>query len=86
MGVLEQSTLETLFVGRFQFAHHAGKKADATLKENLRRNLTPREDEIADRDLFHVAAINDALIETFKPAAKQYNAGALGYFPDPALR
>ena len=86
MGVLEQSALETLLVGRFQFAHHAGKETDAALKEHLRRNLAAREDEIADRDLFHVAAFNDALIEPFKSAAKQNDAWALGDFPDPALR
>ena len=44
----------------------------------MRRDLAPRQDEIAKRDFFDAVVVEDALVDAFEPAAQQGDAGALG--------
>src|SRR5947209_3426876 len=85
MRIFEQAFPEAFLRARGFFAHDAGQEAYAGVEKRKRSNLASRKDIVPDRCFLEIPAFDEALVDAFEPAAKDYRARPLGDRFDPLL-
>src|SRR5436190_11180191 len=76
MRVFEKAAFKALLLTARRGAHYPGKQPNASIEQDQRRGLAPRQHIVADRDRHDRPRLEQTLVNPLEPAAQYGDPGA----------